>query len=82
MIRDLAQKGISEEVIEEALDAVGEEENLEEAQRSQIIRILRKRGFDPCTADYEEKQKTMAFLHRKGYPTEMIRRLTGSGEDW
>lgn len=82
MMRDLAQKGISEEVIEEALDVVGEEENLEEAQRSQIIRILRKRGFDPGTADYEEKQKTMAFLHRKGYPTEMIRRLTGSGEDW
>lgn len=82
MMRDLAGKGISETVIEEAFAAVGEEENVEDAQREQIIRILKKRGFDPDHTDFEERQKTMAFLHRKGYPTDMIRRLTGGGGDW
>ena len=82
MMRDLAGKGIPETVIEEALAAVGEEENLEDAQREQMIRLLKKRGYDPGRADYEERQKTMAFLHRKGYPTDLIRCLTGGGEDW
>lgn len=82
IMRDLAGKGISETVIEDALAAVGEEENIEDAQREQVIRLLKKRGFDNESADYKERQKTMAFLRRKGYPTELIRRLTGGGEDW
>ena len=60
IMRDLAEKGISEPVIEEAFAA----------------------GFDPGAASYEERQKTMAFLHRKGYPADLIRRLTEGGEDW
>jgi SOS response regulatory protein OraA/RecX len=69
-------------VIEEAFAAVGEEENVDDAQKEQVLRLLRKRGFDPGAASYEERQKTMAFLHRKGYPADLIRRLTGGGEDW
>lgn len=82
IIRDLAGKGISETVIEEAFAAVGEVENLSAAQRDQVIRLLEKRGFDPAQATYEERQKTMAFLHRKGYPTDLIRSLTGGMDDW
>lgn len=82
IMRDLAGKGISETVIEEAFAAVAEEENLEDAQRDQVLRLLKKRGFDPAQASYEEKQKTMAFLHRKGYPADLIRRLTGGCDEW
>lgn len=81
IIRDLTGKGISGADIEEAFEAVAEEENLEDAQREQVQRLLQKRGFDPRQATFEEKQKTMAFLHRRGYPTDLIRRMTGSGED-
>lgn len=82
IMRDLAEKGISESVIEEAFAAVEEEENVDDAQKEQVLRLLRKRGFEPGAASYEERQKTMAFLHRKGYPSDLIRRLTGGGEDW
>lgn len=79
IMRDLAGKGISETVIEEALAAVGEEENLDRAQYDQIMRLLKKRGFDPAQASFEDRQKTMAFLHRKGYPTDLIRQCVLSG---
>lgn len=82
IMRDLAGKGISGKVIEEAFAEVGEEENLEEAQRDQVVRLLKKRGFDPAEADSRERQKTMAFLYRKGYPSDLIRSLTGCSEDW
>lgn len=82
IMRDLAGKGIPETVVEEAFAAVEEVENLSAAQRDQVIRLLKKRGFDPSEATYEERQKTMAFLHRKGYPTDLIRSLTGGIEDW
>jgi regulatory protein len=77
--RDLADRGIPLADIENAFAEVGEEEDLEEAQREQVVRLLRKRGFDPDRATYEEKQKTMAFLHRKGYSTDLIRRITDGG---
>ena len=64
IMRDLAEKGISEPVIEEAFAAVGEEENVDDAQKEQVLGLLRKRGFDPGAASYEERQKTMAFLHK------------------
>ena len=74
--RDLADRGISGADIEDAFAQVSEEEDIEEAQREQVRRLLRKRGFDPGRASYEERQKAMAFLHRKGYPTDLIRRMT------
>ena len=80
IMRDLAGKGIAEEIVEEAFTEIGGEEDLEDAQRQQVIRLLQKRGFDPSEASFEERQKTMAFLHRKGYPADLIRRLAGSME--
>lgn len=82
IIRDLTGKGIPEREIEEAFATVAAEEDLEEAQRQQVLRLLKKRGFDPSQAGFEERQKTMAFLHRRGYPTDLIRRLTGQSDDF
>ena len=72
--RDLLERGISEEEIDRAFAVIGEEADPEKAQLDQIRRLLQKRGFDPDQADYAMRQKTMAFLHRKGYETDLIRR--------
>lgn len=71
---DLKERGIPENLIEEAFAAAAEEMDPEQAQMDQIRRWLHKRGYDPGTADYALKQKTMLSLHRKGFETEMIRR--------
>lgn len=72
IITDLLKKGIAGETIEAAFEeAVGNDrENLE---REQIIRLAEKRHFIPQTATYEEKQKMMAFLYRKGFSVDSIR---------
>lgn len=72
--RDLLERGISEEEINRAFAVIEEETDPEEAQLVQIRCLLKKRGYDPGEADYAMRQKTMAFLHRKGYETDLIRR--------
>lgn len=59
--QDLARRGISKEIIREALeeDAPDEEEL--------IRRWIEKKGIDPHTADLKERQKLFAFLARKGF---------------
>lgn len=73
--RDLAERGIAEEYIAAAFEKAGEEADTEEAQRNQIRRLLRRRGYDQEHTDFVFRQKTMAFLHRKGYAPEMIRQV-------
>lgn len=79
--QDLMGRGIAEYVIDEAFAAAGEETDPEEAQFRQIRYLLKKRGFDPDAADFKEKQKTMAFLHRKGYDADLIRRAVECRDD-
>ncbi len=79
--QDLMGRGIAEYVIEEAFAAAGEETDPEEAQFRQIRYLLKKRGFDPDAPDFKEKQKTMAFLHRKGYDADLIRRAVECRDD-
>lgn len=74
---DLTERGIAEQLIDEAFEEIAEEMDPDEAQIAQILRILQKRHFDLEQADYALKQKTMAFLHRKGYEPELIRRAMG-----
>ncbi|MDO5132752.1 MAG: regulatory protein RecX [Eubacteriales bacterium] len=71
--KDLLDRGIGEALIEQAFLEIGAQEDLDEAQREQIRRLLRRRGFDAAAATYEEKNKTMAFLYRKGFSAEIIR---------
>ncbi|MCD8325752.1 MAG: recombination regulator RecX [Lachnospiraceae bacterium] len=68
---DLLAKGISTEIFEQAWeDFRGDYEEWNE--REQILRLLRKRHYDPELADEKEKAKTMAFLYRKGYGMDAI----------
>ena len=82
IMRDLAERGISDEDAEAAFEAVGEEEDTDSLQRQQIKRLLEKRGYHSDTATYQERQKIMGFLHRKGYPADLIRQMTGSSNDF
>ena len=71
---DLRERGVPEELIEEAFAAAAQEQDPEEAQMDQIRRWLQKKRYDPGTADYTLKQKIMMSLHRKGFEAELIRR--------
>ena len=64
---DLFSKGISKELIEQALE---EEYKGEEAQI--IQQLLKKRGYDGNKADFKEQRRIYAFLVRKGFRNEDI----------
>ncbi len=72
---DLQGRGLSKDVIEEALrnyeEESGEDAHLQELEN--VHKLLAKRHFDPETATPEERQKTCAYLAGKGYGSEIIR---------
>ena len=68
----LCGKGISGQEIEQAL----EECYGEDAQTEAIQKLMRKRHFDPVTATYEDRQKFMAYLMRRGFSYDDVRRVT------
>ncbi len=72
--QDLLQKGISPNDLEEAFESVSQETDMENQELTQIRRLLEKRHYDREQATWEEKQKTMAFLYRRGFSQDMIRR--------
>ena len=68
----LCGKGLSEQEIEQALEECYGKDAPEEAMK----KLMRKRHYDPDTATYEEKQKFMAYLVRKGFSYDDVRRAT------
>lgn len=71
MRADLESRGVPPKVISEVLSRDSEEHG-NEAEIRQIIRLMRKRGFDPASGSREERNKIQAFLYRKGYNTSSI----------
>ncbi len=72
IIQDLANKGISKDVYQSILDELYQEDS--DAEIEQIKKLLIKKRYDPDTTEFEDKQKIMAFLMRKGYSSSDIRR--------
>lgn len=71
---DLMHKGISEQLFQDVWeDMAGEDE--EAIEREQIIYWVNKKHFRPREATFEEKQKMMAFLYRKGFSINNIRSI-------
>lgn len=67
----LGQKGIAKEVIERAFEeCYGGEDS-----KAAIEAIIRKKKFDPETADYAQKQKIAGYLMRKGFRYEDVRQV-------
>ena len=67
----LVQKGLDRNVIDQAFEECYEKEDTKEA----IAEILRRKKYDPESADYKETQKILGFLTRKGFVYDDIRQV-------
>lgn len=63
--RELAGKGVSRDVIEQAYDELEEVPDEEETAFSLAQQIVREAGADPAAMTYEEKQKLQAKIVRR-----------------
>lgn len=70
---DLMGKGISGGILEQAW-LIWEEKGGVQNEEAMIRRLLEKRHYDPEESDLKEKQKTYAFLIRKGFSDDTVRR--------
>ena len=77
LTQKLMMRGISREIIEQAM---AEEFVVDEC--AQIEELLRKRGFDPESADDTIRRKTIQFLIRKGFKTRDIFRIMRQEEEY
>lgn len=71
--QDLMKKGVSGELIEKAFLEWEEEDGKIDEQKL-IQDLLRKRGYSAENADFKRKQKEFAFLLRKGFGAEEVRK--------
>ena len=70
---DLASKGVPKDVISQAYDdEIGTEES--DVELLQIKKFITKKGYFDRDFSYEETQKLLASLYRKGFSAEMIRK--------
>ena len=67
----LCQKGISREIIQQAMEQSYDAESEEEA----ILRICEKKHFSPETSTEAEKKKIFDYLLRKGFRVEEVRQV-------
>lgn len=72
--QDLLRKGIPRETIQDVWN-VWEEQGGRQNEEEMIRKLLSKRKYDVNTADYKERQKQAAFLCRKGFSAESIRKV-------
>lgn len=72
--QDLQQKGVAKEIIAEAYRQAAEKNALPD-ETQLIAEQLRKKHFDREAATYEETQKISAFLYRKGFSADAIRKV-------
>lgn len=75
--QDLHSRGISGEIMEKAWEEWERQGGCCDEQ-SMINKLLKKKHYDYRTADIREKQRIFAFLMRKGFPAELIRRAMNS----
>ena len=71
--QDLREKGIDRDTLEKAWRE-WEEQGGSQDEQQMIRKLLEKRHYDPDTADMKEKQRTYAFLMRKGFSGEQVGR--------
>lgn len=76
---DLMSKGISGSTLEQAW-LIWEEKGGIQDEETMIAKLLDKRHYDPETSDIKEKQRTYAFLMRKGFSDDAVRRAMKNRE--
>lgn len=80
IIQDLLKKGISRDCIErqwQHVEALG----VEADEEKMIAALLEKKHYSKATADMKEKRRIFAYLMRKGFATEKIKRALNA-EEW
>lgn len=76
MEEKLRMKGISQEIIRQALeDSYDHEEEQMELELQQAKKVLDKKRYNIENMNWKEKQKIYAFLSRKGFGTDIIRKV-------
>ena len=75
--QDLQNKGIDKETIMRAW-AEWQELGGEQDEQAMIRELLKKKQYQSSQADYKEQQKIYAFLMRKGFSGEQIRKVMGT----
>ncbi len=78
---ELQEKGIDRDMIDEAAALAAKDTDIPGMERAQIRAFLTKKHYDPENCSFEEKQKLMAALFRRGYSAGLIRTELGSSED-
>ncbi len=74
MEQDLLKKGIDKNVIFKVFERIKEDGNAPD-EFSMAAELLQKKKYDANTATIEEKRRLAAFLYRKGFGTDTIRRV-------
>jgi len=69
---ELLGKGIAKDLINEVLE---ESDINNDSEENTARNLLNKKKFNSAEATYEEKQKISAYLFRKGFSTEIIRKV-------
>lgn len=77
--QDLLGKGIDRQTLEQAW-ILWEEQGGSQDEQEMIRSLLRKRSYDPESADIREKRRTFAFLMRKGFSGDAVRKVMRAGE--
>lgn len=70
---DLIRKGISKELIAKTFDAL-QESGMNIDEEAMIHKLLLKKNYHAQAATNDEKRKMYAFLYRKGFHSDIIRR--------
>ena len=73
----LKQKGVDSDIIEQVFE---EMDYGEEDSRQAIEALMRKRNYNPDSADLTEKQKLMGYLMRKGFRYEDVNSVLNSAD--
>ena len=76
----LASKGVSKDTIEHAYEQCSEEDSVT-AEEELIHKLLEKKHFDREHATYEECQKMIGFLYRRGFVPDKIYKAVGRCEE-
>lgn len=74
IINALVRKGLDRQHIAEAYEEIMAEHN-DDPEENLIRRYIVKKHYDAATATYEEKQKLIAFLYRKGFGLDKIYKI-------
>lgn len=78
--QDLQNKGVDRDTVARAWQE-WENQGGEQDEQQMIGQLLEKKHYNPLTADRKEQQRIYAFLLRKGFPGDRIRKAIRGLED-